>query len=145
MLNDYMIVHKSILPDYYEKVIAVRKLLESGKFRNVTDACREQNISRSTYYKYKDYLFEPNEKGSQRKAVIAMILSHQAGILSNVLDVISKSGISIISISQAAPVSDKASVISSLDISDFSFPINELVDRLKSVEGVISAELVSLE
>ena len=31
MLENYLIIHKSILPEYYEKVLEVRRLMESGK------------------------------------------------------------------------------------------------------------------
>ena len=31
MLDQYLIIHKSILPEYYEKVIEARRLLEDGK------------------------------------------------------------------------------------------------------------------
>ena len=31
MLENYLLIHKDILPDYYEKVLAVRRMLENGK------------------------------------------------------------------------------------------------------------------
>ena len=61
MLENYLIVHKSILPDYYEKVLQARKLMDSGKVREVSQAVKQVGISRSTYYKYKDYIFEPSD------------------------------------------------------------------------------------
>ena len=51
MLDQYLIIHKSILPEYYEKVIAARHLLEDGKIRDVSQAVRQVGIARSTYYK----------------------------------------------------------------------------------------------
>lgn len=33
MLENYLLIHKDILPDYYEKVLAVRRMLETGKKR----------------------------------------------------------------------------------------------------------------
>ena len=54
MLDNYLIIHKSILPDYYDKVLEVRRLLESGTVREVSQAVKQVGISRSTYYKYKD-------------------------------------------------------------------------------------------
>ena len=55
MSDNYLIIHKSVLPDYYEKVLEARRLLESGRVREVSEAVRRVGISRSTYYKYKDY------------------------------------------------------------------------------------------
>ena len=52
MLENYLIIHKSILPEYYSKVLEVRHLMESGKVRDVSQAVKDVGISRSTYYKY---------------------------------------------------------------------------------------------
>ena len=41
--NEYLIVHKSILPDYYELVIKARELINDKKY-SVSDACKELNI-----------------------------------------------------------------------------------------------------
>ena len=54
MLKDYLIVEKSALPDYFLKVVEARRLLESGACQQVSGACEQVGISRSTYYKYKD-------------------------------------------------------------------------------------------
>ena len=75
MLKDYLIVHKNILPEYYEKVLEARRLLESGKARDVSQAVKEVGISRSTYYKYKEYILEPSEMAGGRKAVLSMLLA----------------------------------------------------------------------
>ena len=53
--NEYLIVHKSILPEYFDQVIAARELIVERDY-SVTEACKLNNISRSTYYKYKDYI-----------------------------------------------------------------------------------------
>ena len=55
MLEHYLIVHKSVLPDYFEKVVEARRLIESGKAPDVSSAVKMAGISRSTFYKYKDY------------------------------------------------------------------------------------------
>ena len=52
MGSKYLVVDKSILPGYYEKVEEARKLLESGKVKDVSQAAKQVGISRSTYYKY---------------------------------------------------------------------------------------------
>ena len=38
MLNHYLIVDQSVLPDYFLKVIEARKLLENGTCAQVSDA-----------------------------------------------------------------------------------------------------------
>ena len=38
MSNKYLIVSKEILPDYFDKVIEARELLEQGKVKNISEA-----------------------------------------------------------------------------------------------------------
>ena len=98
MKSDYLIVHKEFLPDYFEKVVAARELLRRGKIREVSEAARTVGISRSTYYKYKDYVFMPSEGNACKKAVISLILSHEKGILSRVLNMMSALGANIVKV-----------------------------------------------
>ena len=53
MNSDYFVVHKSLLPQYLEKVIKARELLNSHEVETITEAVRKVGISRNTYYKYK--------------------------------------------------------------------------------------------
>ncbi|MBQ5771104.1 MAG: hypothetical protein IIW08_08010, partial [Clostridia bacterium] len=94
--NTYYIVDKSILPDYFEKVIETKKLLSAGTVKEVSAAVKMTGISRSTYYKYKDCIFEKEETLSERKAVFLMMLNHEKGVLSKVLTEMSESGANII-------------------------------------------------
>ena len=50
MADNYLISHKGVLPDYYGKVLEARRLLESGRVREVSEAVRRVGISSSTYY-----------------------------------------------------------------------------------------------
>jgi chorismate mutase len=145
MIGDYLIVHKKILPEYYEKVVLARNLLSSGRVKEVSEAAARAGISRSTYYKYKDFIFEPSEMAAERKASITMMLSHEKGVLSKVLGELSGVNASILTISQSIPIGGSAAVLVSLDISEVSAPAEDIVTRLENVRGVLSARLVSIE
>ena len=145
MLDNYLIIHKSVLPDYYEKVLDARRLLESGQVREVSEAVRRVGISRSTYYKYKDYVFEPSDIAGSRKAVLELMLDHQPGVLSAVLSRLFGAGASILTITQSLPVLGKASVTLSIDISAMSGAIDTLTRSLETVGGVESVRLLAIE
>ena len=115
MLDQYLIIHKSILPEYYEKVIEARRLIEDGKIKDVSQAVRQVGISRSTYYKYKDFILEPTEISGGRKAVLSMMLEHEQGVLSALLIRISEARANILTITQSLPIRDKASVTIALE------------------------------
>ena len=145
MPSNYLIVHKSILPEYYEKVLECRRLMESGKVREVSQAVRQVGISRSTYYKYKDCIFEPSDLTGSRKAVFSMMLDHTPGVLSALLSSISHAGASVLTISQSPPIHDKASVTVSIDVTDLNVAVDELTGHLAGLPGVDNVRLLAIE
>ncbi|MBM6822566.1 ACT domain-containing protein [Fusobacterium mortiferum] len=145
MKGKFLIVNKSILPDYFEKVIEVRNLLRDGKFQNVSEAVKEVGISRSTYYKYKDFIFSPSDSNIGRKALISIMLEDKKGALSEILNFFYSLECNIITINQNIPINEVASIIISMDISDTKIPIEEILTSLKNISYVVSARLVALE
>ena len=145
MLENYLIVHKSILPDYFETVLKAKHLLEEGKAKNVMQAVKMAGISRSIYYKYKDFILEPIRISDGRKAVISMLLSHETGLLSHVLSVISQAGASILTITQSLPVHGNASVTITLDISGMPAAITNLLKDIDDCQGVENAKLIAID
>ena len=145
MLSEYLIVEKTALPDYFLKVVEARHLLESGACAQVIDAVHAAGISRSTYYKYKDYVFTPSEGSACKKAVISLILNHEKGILSRVLNRLSELGANILTIMQNPPIGDRASVIISMDITGIETGVTETLETLLAMEGVDKAGLIDIE
>lgn len=145
MIKKYLIVEKSIVPDYFEKVIEVRNLIRDGKFQNVSEAVKYVGISRSTYYKYKDSIFLPSDCNVGRKALISIMLEDKKGALSEILNFLYSVECNIITINQNIPINNVASVIISIDISDINLPIEEMLVNLKKVKYVVNSKLIALE
>ena len=145
MLENYLIVHKSILPDFCDNILEAKHLLEEGKAKNVMQATRMVGISRSTFYKYKDYILEPIRMSEGRKAVISMLLSHETGILSHVLTKVSDAGASILTITQSLPVHGKASVTITLDISGMPSLVTGLLKDMDECQGVENTKLIAID
>ena len=145
MLNDYLIVEKSALPDYFIKVVEARRLLESGVYTQVIDAVNAAGISRSTYYKYKDKILEPSQLTVGRKASLMLQLNHQAGMLSKVISTLSACNANILTITQSLPIRGKASIMLSIDLSQLSRGIDDMVDELSGIDGVEQVRLLALE
>ncbi len=143
MNNEYLLVHKSILPEYYEVVITARKLINEEKM-SVSEACKKTGISRSTFYKYKDYVFKPMSNIGH-KAILAFQSSNEKGILSNILARIASFSGNIVSINQDTPIDGSAYITIAIDVSELTTSINELVEELKKVPFVKNIELLALE
>ena len=145
MLKSYLIIERTALPDYFLKVVEAHKLLENGVCDQVSEAVRRVGISRSTYYKYKDFILEPSEMAGGRKAVLSVMLSHEPGVLSAVLGHISQQGASVLTITQSLPIRGKASVTVTLDISGMSGPLTGLMSDLSQTPGAENPRLVAVE
>ena len=145
MKSDFLIVHKKMLPDYLDKVIEARKLIENKECSTVKEAVKKVGISRNTYYKYKDYVYETSDNKANRHAVISLILKNENGSLASVIHVLTNLGTSILTISQAIPIHEKANVLLSLDITSLSCSIDEMLSSLKEISSVRSVHLDAME
>lgn len=142
---DFLIVNRKLLPECFSKVVETRRLLESHAEKDVSSAVRRTGISRSTYYKYKDDVFSLNSEKTGRKAVISMLLSHEIGVLSNVLNTLSSFGGSVIAISQSVPIHNVASVMLTLDVSRLESSVRDVLTGISDIRGVEDARLVLVE
>lgn len=145
MKHKYLLIDTSILPDCYEGVIEARALLASGRAKDVSEAVKSVGISRSTYYKYKDYVFALNSDTECQKAIVSFTLSHKAGVLGEVLKVLSDNGANILTISQNLPINSQAHVVVTLDISHLSINAENLISSINEVDGATGTKLISVE
>ena len=74
-----------------------------------------------------------------------MMLSHERGMLSTVLNTLSRYRLNILTITQSLPIHEQANVTMSLDISDLEIPLAQVVDELSKMDGVGQVRLVALE
>ena len=144
-MEKYYIVDSTILPDVLDKVIEARTLLQNGEVKQVSEAVKKVGISRGTYYKYKDYVFLPAQGMSARKAVISLMLHHDKGILSEVLNTMSKVNANILTINQNIPIHDWASVVISFDLCRMMVYIDQLLVQLSTCHGVSNLHLIAVE
>lgn len=144
MKNDeYLIVHKSILPDYYDLVITARDLINGQKY-SVSDACKKVNISRSTFYKYKDYVFRPVSLITN-KAIFDIKVMDEKGILSLILGIISNENGNVISINQTSPIDGLAHITISLDINELNVSLDALKNKISELDGVKYVDILGVE
>ena len=85
MKPEFLIIHQKLIPETYLKVIEARELVQTRQVKDISEACKRLNLSRSSYYKYKDLVFRPDENKMTRKAILTFLLDHQQGVLSEVL------------------------------------------------------------
>lgn len=145
MKGNFLIVDKRSLPDVYEKVVDAKRLLKEGKVKDVTEAAKTVNISRSVYYKYKETVFELAETEVGQKVTLNMMINDNKGVLSCILNYISEEGGSIITINQGIPMNKKANVSLTINIESINGDLTTLMEGLSKVKDVESVEFVAME
>lgn len=144
MIKDYLIVHKKILPDYIDKVLEVRLLLESRECHSISEAVKQVGISRGTYYKYKDYVFLPSDELCW-KFTLSLTMKDDQGILMKVLTILSQHHTSVMTIHQDIPINKMAYVLVTLNGAELDVTIDELMDALREIEGISDVSLIAME
>lgn len=143
--SKYLIVHADVLPDVFQKVVEAKELLKNGEVNGVTEAVKAVGISRSTYYKYSDFVFSLAEGALGKKVTLNMQLHHESGVLSNVLDFMASNKCNILTISQDTPINGIANVSLTFDISEVDQTFEVLMDELRTVQGVKKLTLIAME
>lgn len=143
--SKYIIIHVDALPDIYSKVLDAKKLLKDGQVVGVTEAAKAVGISRSTYYKYCDHVFSLAESDIGKKVTISMLLTHESGVLSNLLEFIARYNANILTISQDSPIDHVANVSITFDISNINTTFNNLLEEMKKQTGVKKLDLIAME
>lgn len=144
MIEKYLIINKKVLPDYFEKVVDAKNLVEHGF--DVSSAVKKVGISRSTYYKYKDYVFTPNEDTTRgKRAIISILLKNEKGALYEVLNDLLLVNVNVLSITQSPIINHKASIELTIDTSDMLETIEQLLQRISDMDGVLNVRLVAVE
>lgn len=138
---NYLLVDMSVLPEVYVKVIEAKGYLQSGEAANASQAAKMAGISRSSYYKYKDKIFEYSEQGDDVTTINAK-LQDNAGVLSSVMNELYLAGANILAVNQSIPVNNIADVSITVSFAQSGHMTDEVLEKIKSVGGVKSAELV---
>ncbi|MGL5352459.1 MAG: ACT domain-containing protein [Clostridium sp.] len=145
MKDNYLVIDKSVLADVYEKVVNAKNLLKDGKAKDVTEAAKQAGISRSVYYKYKDFVFEFAETAQGKKVTFTMIIKDKKGVLSEILNYISEEGGSILTINQSIPINETASLTLTVDISSLDGDIKTLLEDLAEIPNIEKVDFIAME
>ncbi len=139
------IVDSCILPKVFEKVIAAKVMLRNGDATTIQEACERVSLSRSAFYKYKDFVFDYANQDRGRIVTIFMILKHTPGVLSDIINKVASVKGNIITINQTIPIMDAASLTATIDTKIMDISPDELVELLMGCKGCKRAEIIAME
>ncbi len=138
----FYLVREEILPEAIKKTIKVKELLKRGEARTINEAVEKMELSRSAYYKYKDYVFPFYEASKEKIVTLALLLEHKSGVLSRVLNTIANEHGSVLTINQGIPLQGVANATISIETAELAIDLEALLDKLRMVDGVKRLEVL---
>ncbi len=129
-----VIADLSVLPPVYHKVLLAKELLDSGKAETINEAAEKANVSRSAYYKYKDYVFPFNHM--QGILTLLAVVLDVKGVLSDIILKTSDAGCNILTINQNVPVNGVANITVTVQTDNMKISTDELIESIENIKGV---------
>lgn len=141
----YYVLTEQAVPEVLRKVVEAKKLVETGKEESVQKAVDKVGLSRSSFYKYKDDIFEFHDSTQGTTINLAMSMDDEPGILSDVLKVIAQSGANILTIHQSIPVNGVASLSISIQVLSEESDIYDILGKLERQKGIHQVKMIARE
>ena len=139
----YYIVEASALPEVFLKVAEAKRLISTGEASTVNEATRLTGISRSAFYKYRDSVLPFQNMMAGRIITFQLLLHDRAGLLSEVLGIFAENHANISTINSVTPSNGTAIVTITADTMELSVQLEELLQLMRGVPGVIKAEVLA--
>ncbi len=144
MHSSYIIVDYDTAPDVFKRVVSVKNKVASGKSKSINEALSEEKLSRTAFYKYKNHVFSCNDEGISNIMTFAFTLDDVTGVLSEILSLFAKKGISVLTINQNIPINNIANITISLRVDGFANNADTIIEELKEIKGVNKVHLLAM-
>lgn len=133
------------MPEIFTKVLEAKKMLACGEEKSSASVCKKIGISRSAFYKYKDFVFAYNEKMTQKIISLYIILKDEPGVLANVLTRLHARGANILTVNQNIPIDGVASVTVTVRLDGDTIESFDTTALFSNLYGVVEVRFISGE
>lgn len=142
-LPQYFIVDKAVVSETLAKVVEAKRYLKEDGSLSVSDVVKKVGLSRSAFYKYKDFVFPFYDDSSGKNLTFSFDLKDTTGLLSEVLTAIAQTGANILTINQTLPINAVANIVITIETSHMDNTIQNLFEHLKNVEGLFNFRILA--
>ena len=136
MSQEFLIIDKNILPEHFGMVIEIKDLINEGM--NISEACKKVGLSRSTFYKYKDFVFLTS--GLTSKKANILVKMKEKGSLIELLSLLEELNVSTLNIHKESLVNGIQELFLTVSSDNIIIDYNNVVKdirRLKNVKEVL--------
>ncbi|MBE5874721.1 MAG: ACT domain-containing protein [Lachnospiraceae bacterium] len=143
--TQYFVVRKKAVPEVLLKVVEAKRLLESEKVMTIQDAVDAVGISRSSFYKYKDDIFQFHDNSQGTTLTLTFQMDDEPGILSDVLKIIAEYHANILTIHQSIPINGIASLSLSIQVLQTTGDVSKMLGQVEQKQGVHHVKILAKE
>lgn len=139
----YFVVKQKAVPEVLLKVVEAKRLLESEKVLTIQEAVDAVGISRSSFYKYKDDIFQFHDNTQGTTFTMSFQMDDEPGLLSDVLKIIAEYQANILTIHQSIPINGIASLSLSVQVLQTTGNISGMIEQMEEHKGVHHVKIVA--
>lgn len=139
----YFVVKEQAVPEVLLKVVEAKKLLDTGRVQTVNEAADKVGISRSSFYKYKDDIFQFHDNAQGVTITLTFQMEDEPGLLSEVLKIIAGFQANILTIHQSVPIGGMASLSLSVQVLPTTGEISDMVEAMERHRGVRNVKILA--
>jgi len=139
----YFVVKEQAVPEVLLKVVEAKKLLDTGKVQTVNEAADKVGISRSSFYKYKNDIFQFHDNAQGVTITLTFQMEDEPGLLSEVLKIIAGFQANILTIHQSVPINGVASLSLSVQVLPATGEISDMVEAMENHRGVRNVKILA--
>ncbi len=141
----YFVVRRKAVPEVLLKVVEAKRLLESERVVTVQEAVDAVGISRSSFYKYKDDIFQFHDNSQGTILTLTFQMEDEPGLLSDVLKIIAEYQANILTIHQSIPINGIASLSLSVQVLKTTGDVSRMIERMEIQKGVHHVKILARE
>lgn len=141
----YYVVKQKAVPEVLLKVVEAKRLIESEKAATVQEAVDMVDISRSSFYKYKDDIFPFHDNAQGKTITLTCQMDDEPGLLSKVLKTIADFKANILTIHQSIPINGVASLSISVQVLEETGNMSDMIQEMESLTGVHHVKILAKE
>ena len=143
--SDYFVVRTGALPEVLKKVVEVKRLLETEKGLSVAEATERVNISRSSFYKYKEDIFPFYDSSKGKTATIIVEMRDVLGNLAKICSTVSSYNANILTIHQSIPINGIATLTLSIEVREDTSDINAMIHEIEALPNIQYVKILAQE
>ncbi|WP_065408926.1 ACT domain-containing protein [Pseudobacillus wudalianchiensis] len=138
----FYLVREDVLPEAMKKTLEAKELIDRHRVDSVWEAVKKVDLSRSAFYKYRDTVFPFHKVVTERIITLFFHLEDRSGTLSELLRLVAKYEGNILTIHQTIPIQGRANVTLSLNVSNMTIDLDDMLAELEKLEFIDTVEVL---